>query len=135
MPIELISMLAGGVSGFVFNFMAAQSESQAAAVDTLIKLQGATDASQDKAAARGSNFGRRALLFGILFIIVLAPFLGALLDIPVFVEEQRADWDLLGLFSGGYTELKGIVLIEEVRAGFTACVGFWLGGAAVGRKK
>ena len=48
MPIELLSMLAGGVSGFVFNFMAAQAETQAAAVNSLIKLQGAADDSHDK---------------------------------------------------------------------------------------
>ena len=47
----------------------------------------------------------------------------------------HASWDLLGLFSGGWEELQGIVLLDEVRAGFTACVGFWLGGAAVGRRR
>ncbi len=135
MPIELISMLAGGVSGFVFNFIAAQSESQARALDAVIKLQGAADDSADKAARRGGNFGRRVLLFAILWLVVLAPFLGGLLDIPVHVETDRAPWDLFGIFTGGYTELTGIILLEEVRAGFTACVGFWLGGAAVGRRK
>ena len=135
MPIELLSLLAGGVSGFVFNFMAAQAETQAAALDSLIKLQGVADDSADKAAQRGSRVGRRMLLFGILWLVVLAPFIGGLLDIPVHVESDRAPWDLFGIFTGGYTELTGIVLIEEVRAGFTACVGFWLGGAAVGRKR
>ncbi len=135
MPIELISMLAGGVSGFVFNFMAAQAESQAQALDAVIKLQGAADDSADRAARRGGNFGRRVLLFAILWLVVLAPLVGALLDIPVWIESDRASWDFLGLFTGGWTELNGIILIEEVRAGFTACVGFWLGGAAVGRRR
>jgi len=135
MPIELISMLAGGVSGFIFNFIAAQAETQARAVDSLIKLQGAADASADKAATRGGTFGRRALLFGVLWLIVLAPFVGGLLDIPVHVESDRAPWDFLGIFTGGYTELKGIIVLDEVRAGFTACIGFWLGGASVGRRR
>lgn len=135
MNLELISMLGGGVAGFVFNFMAAQAEQQSRAVDSLIKLQGVADDSSDRAAARGGTFGRRVLLFAILFLVAAAPFFGALLDVPTFVETERADWDLLGIFTGGYEELKGIIILEEVRAALIAAVGYWLGGAAVGRKR
>ena len=135
MPLELISLFAGSVSGFIFNFIASQAESQSRALDAVIKLQGVADDSADKAASRGGHFGRRVLLFAILWLVVIAPFVGGLLDIPVHVETDRAPWDFFGVFTGGYTELTGIVLIEEVRAGFTACVGFWLGGAAVGRRR
>ena len=134
-PIELTAMLAGGVSGFVMNFMAAQAERQAKSVEQLIQLQGVADDSHEKAAARCGTFGRRTLLFAILWLVAFAPLLGAMVDIPTFVEADRADWDIFGLFTGGWTELRGIVLLDEVRAGFTAAVGFWLGGAAVGRKR
>ena len=135
MPLELISLLGGGTAGFIFNFIAAQSEAQQRTTDNLLRLQGAADDSADKAAARGGQFGRRVLLFGVLWLLVLAPFVGALLDIPVFVENDRADWDFLGVFTGGYTELKGILVLEEVRAGFTALLGYFVGGAAVGRRR
>ncbi len=135
MPIELLVMLGGGVAGFVFNFMAAQAETQARAVDNLIALQGAADDSHNKAAARSSHFGRRVLLFGILWLVALAPLVGALANVPVFVEDERAPWDVFGIFTGGWDQLNGIILIDEVRAGFTACVGYWLGGAAVGRRR
>ena len=134
-PIELLSMLGGGVAGFVFNFMAAQAEQQAKAVDQLIKLQGVADESHNQAKSRGGHLGRRSLLFAILWLVVLAPFLGSLVGVPVWVESDRASWDILGIFTGGWTELNGIILIDEVRAGFTACVGYWLGGAAVGRRR
>lgn len=135
MSIELISMLGGGVAGFVMNFMAAQAESSQRAFDNLLKAQGAADESANQAAARGGTFGRRVLLFAILWVIALAPFLGALLDIPVWVESEQADWDFLGLFTGGFEQVTGILIIEEVRAGLTACIGFYLGGAAVGRRR
>ena len=108
---------------------------RARAVDNLIALQGAADDSHNKAAARSSHFGRRVLLFGILWLVALAPLVGALANVPVFVEDERAPWDVLGIFTGGWEQLNGIILIDEVRAGFTACVGYWLGGAAVGRRR
>ena len=134
-PIELLSMLGGGVAGFVFNFMAAQAEQQAKAVDQLIKLQGVADESHKQAKSRGGHLGRRSLLFAILWLVVLAPFVGSLTGVPVWVESDRAPWDIFGVFTGGWTELSGIILIDEVRAGFTACCGFWLGGASVGRRR
>ncbi len=133
MMFELLSMLGGSVVGFVFRFMAMQAEAQASAVEGLIKAQGVADESADRAATRGSVFGRRMLLVGILWVVALAPFIGSLIGIPTFVESDPAGWDFLGIFTGGFTELKGIVLLEEFRVGLLACIGYYLGSSAVGR--
>ena len=135
MTIELISMLGGGVAGFFFRMLAMQAEAQAGALEALIKAQGVADESADRASKRGTTFGRRALLFTILWVVALAPFLGSLLGIPTFVESERAFWDIFGIFTGGFTELKGIVLIDEFRVGLLACIGYYLGSSAVGRAK
>ena len=135
MTFELLSMLGGSVAGFVFRFMAVQAEAQAAALEGLLKAQGAADDSADRAAARGSVFGRRMLLVGILWVVALAPFIGALIGIPTFVETDPASWDLLGIFTGGFEELRGIVLLQEFRVGFLACIGYYLGSSAVGRTR
>ena len=134
MTLELISMLGGGVAGFIFRLISMQAEAQAGALEALIKVQGVADDSADRAAKRGTVFGRRMLLVGILWVVALAPFIGSLVGIPTFVESSPAGWDIFGLFTGGWTELKGIVLLEEFRIGLLACIGYYMGSSAVGRR-
>lgn len=133
MNAELLSILGGGLAGFVFRFMAAQQEAQAETVKQLIGIQKAADTSADRAAARGHHIGRRVLVFTILWVLCLAPFIGALLGIDTYVESERADWDLLGLFTGGWDKLNGIVIMPELRTALLAAVGFYLGGSAVSK--
>lgn len=135
MLIELLSMLGGGVAGFFFRMIAAQSEANATALQMLIQQQGVFDESADKASKRGTHVGRRALVFTILWVVALAPFIGALLDIPTFVESDRAFWDIFGIFTGGFEKIQGIVLLDEFRIGLLACIGYYLGSSAVGRAK
>lgn len=131
MTLELISMLGGGVAGFIFKFIAAQQEAAAAALDALIKKQGVADDSADRASARGGAFGRRVLLFAILWVVALAPFVGALFGVGTYVESPKAWWDIFGLFSGGWQELQGIILLDEFRVGLLASIGYYMGASAV----
>ena len=135
MTLELISMLGGGVAGFIFRLISMQAEAQAGALEALIKAQGVADDSADRAAKRGTVFGRRMLLVGILWVVALAPFVGSLLGISTYVETTREWWDFLGIFSGGFEELRGIVLLEEFRVGLLACIGYYMGSSAVGRSR
>ncbi|MCP4771570.1 MAG: hypothetical protein GY879_09195, partial [Planctomycetes bacterium] len=102
---------------------------------SLIEKQAVADDSADRAADRGSHIGRRVLVFTVLFTLAVAPFVGALVGIPTFVESEAAPWDFLGLFSGGWTELRGIVVLPELRAALLAAVGFYLGGSTIARGK
>ena len=135
MTIELISMLGGGLAGFLFRFMAMSMENQQKTTELLLQKQTVADDSADRAAKRGSHVGRRVLVFTVLWVLAVAPFLGALVGVPTWVEGERAPWDLLGLFSGGWTELRGVVILPELRAALLAAVGFYLGGSAIARGK
>lgn len=134
--IEILSMMGGGLAGFLFRFMAQQAEAQNNAMEALIKAQGVADESADRAAGRvGSHLGRRVLTFTVLWVLCIAPFIGAAVGIPTFVESDRAPWDFLGLFTGGWEKLSGIVILPELRAALLAAVGFYLGGSSVARSK
>jgi len=135
MPIELLSMLGGGVAGFIFKFVATQQEAQERAFERVVRSQELADESGDRAAVRGSVLGRRVLLFTILWVVALAPFVAALIGIPTYVETERAPWDVLGWFSGGFQQLQGVIVLEELRAAVVAAVGFYLGSGAVSRRR
>ena len=133
MNMELISMLGGGLAGFIFRFMATSMENQQKTTEMLLQKQAMADDSADRAAKRGSHIGRRVLVFTVLWVLAVAPFLGALIGVDVWVEEERAAWDLLGIFSGGWEQLRGIVILPELRAALLAAVGFYLGGSSIAR--
>lgn len=134
MSLELISMLGGGLAGFIFRFMAASLENQQRTTEMLLQKQAVADDSADRAAKRGTHVGRRVLVFTILWVLCLAPFFGSLIGIDTWVESERAPWDFLGLFSGGWEQLRGIVILPELRAALIAAVGFYLGGSAISRR-
>ena len=133
MSIELISMLGGALSGFVFRFMAMSAENQQKTTEMLLQKQAVADDSADRANVRGSHIGRRVLVFTVLWVLCLAPFIGGLIGMPTFVEDERAPWDFLGIFTGGWESLTGIVVLPELRAALLAAVGFYLGGSSIAR--
>ena len=133
MSIELISMLGGALSGFVFRFMAMSAENQQKTTEMLLQKQAVADDSADRANVRGSHIGRRVLVFTVLWVLCLAPFIGGLIGMPTYVEDERAPWDVLGLFTGGWEGLTGIVVLPELRAALLAAVGFYLGGSSIAR--
>ncbi len=131
MTLELLSMLGGGMAGFLMRFIAAQSEAQAAALKQMIEAQSAADDSADRAAARsGGVWIRRAIVAAILFAVVLAPFVLSFFNIPVVVEGDGPWWDLLGVF-GGWESVQGFILLPEVRQGMLAILGFYFGSSQV----
>ena len=63
---ELLAMLGGGASGFLFKLIGTLVQNQAAVTEGLIKKQKASDESANQAAARVDAFGawtRRCLLY------------------------------------------------------------------------
>jgi len=133
MSMEVLSMMGGGLAGFVFRFMAMSVENQQKTTEMLLQKQAVADDSADRAAKRGSHVGRRVLVFTVLWVLAIAPFVGALIGVDVWVEEERAPWDLLGIFTGGWEQLRGIVVLPELRAALLAAVGFYLGGSTISR--
>jgi hypothetical protein len=135
MSLELLSMLGGGLAGFIFRFMATSMENQQKVTEMVLQKQAAADDSADRAAKRGTHIGRRVLVFTVLWVLAVAPFLGALIGIDTWVESERAPWDFLGIFSGGWQKLQGIIVLPELRAALLAAVGFYLGGSSIAKGK
>jgi len=133
MNLELISMLGGGLAGFIFRFMAISVENQQRTTEMLLQKQISDDDSSDRASKRGTHIGRRVLVFTVLWTLAVAPFLGSLIGIDTWVQRDRAPWDLLGIFTGGWEQLQGIVVLPELRAALLAAVGFYLGGSSIAR--
>lgn len=130
---EILSMIGGGLMGFVFRFIAAQQEAQTKALEMSMQLQDAADASADRAGARTGSWVRRVLSLTVLFALILGPFILGLVGLPTYVERERADWDVFGIFTGGWEAVNGYLILPEVRSAMLAVVAFYLGSSQVGK--
>lgn len=133
MTIELLSMLGGSLLGYVFRLISSLQESQARALQMSISWSESADASHDRGRDRGSPWLRRLLVGAIIFGTILGPFALGIFELPVWVRDDPKWWDFFGLFSGGWVELRGFVLLPEVRTGLLGAIGYLLGSSAVGR--
>ena len=131
MTIELLAMLGGGVAGFLMRFIAAQSEAQARSLELSIKAQGVADDSADRAALRGGTWVRRVIALSIIFAVIFAPFILSFFSVPVTVETEPEWWDFLGVFTGGWEQVQGFIILPEVRQGMLALIGFYFGSSQV----
>jgi hypothetical protein len=136
---ELASLFGGALSGFIFKFMAQKLANQQAQFEMFIKAIQAKDDSADKAAKRDKSasgqWTRRLIVMAILFGVILAPFVLALIDKPIAVEIQTPVKDhLFGLWSTGgktvFYELRSFLIIPELRAALLAIIGFYFGQGA-----
>lgn len=133
---ELISLIGGGAVGFVFRFMGALAEAQAAQVDQLIKYQSAVDDSQDRAATRDpGNWVRRFIVIAIFCGVLLIPMVLALSGHGMVVEgDPQVWWNPFTWFNNGFVEVKSFLMMEEFRTALLAIIGFYFGGAAAPRR-
>ena len=133
MTTELLAMLGGGFSGFVFKLIGTMVQNQAAITEGLIKKQKASDESADAAAARVDAFGawtRRIIVLTVLFGVIIAPFILAHSEEGVTVASEYSKW--FGLMKGTtYQTLHGYVILPEIRQTVLAIVGFYFGSSSV----
>ncbi len=143
MTLELITMIGGSVVGFIFRYMAERAKERAEIYKMALGLKKAEDDSADKAAKRVpidvGKWVRRLIVCAILFAVILAPFLLSIFGYSTIVEVETTnpDW-LFGLFGGGtevmFVELKGYLMLPEVRQTLSAIVGFYFGNASAAAK-
>jgi len=136
-------MLGGAITGFIFRYMAERAKEKADLMKLALNLKKASDDSADRAAKRVpvdvGKWVRRVIVCCVLFGVILAPFLLSLMGLSTIVQVETTNptWGF-GLFGGGseifFVELKGYLMMPEVRQSLTAIVGFYFGNAAAARK-
>lgn len=133
MTTELIAMLGGGASGFIFKLIGTMVANQQNIAEGLIKKQRSSDESADRADKRGGSGGawvRRVIVVTVLFGVIIAPFLLAHSGDGVTVQSEYKKW--FGLFSGTtYETLHGYVILPEIRTAILSIVSFYFGSSTV----
>jgi hypothetical protein len=143
MPTELISLIGGSLTGFIFKFMAQKSQDQKEIFERLIAANKQTTENQDKAAQRvpldvGKGV-RQLIVLTVLFGTIAAPFILPFFGVPTFVEVDSSNPEaLFGLIPETtkkyFVEINGYLYTSENRQILVAIVGFYFGTAAAGRK-
>lgn len=140
---ELISMLGGGIAGFLFRFWAQKSQDQKEMFDRLIKANIQTTENQEKAAKRvpidvGKGV-RQLIVLTVLFGTIAAPFILPFYGLPTYVEVDTVNPEgFFGLFpeysKKFFVEINGFVYTSENRQILLSIVGFYFGSAAANNK-
>jgi hypothetical protein len=141
MPIELISLITGNVSGFVFKLIASQAEAAQKMAEANLKTQVAADESADKAAQRGGEGGawvRRFIVIMVLTGVIIFPFLMGLIGGSVTIEGEAPKGILanLGLVSKEMiTVSNSYLMTSEIRSSVLAIVGFYFGSSVINSRR
>ena len=143
MPTELISLLGGGVTGFLFRYWAQRAQDQKDMFKMAIEANKQTTDNQDKAAQRvpldvGKGV-RQLIVLACLFAVVAAPFVLPFFGIPTIVEVNQTHPEILFGLIPSTTEtifqtVNGYLFTTENRQILLAIVGFYFGSATAGNK-
>jgi hypothetical protein len=136
---ELISMIGGGFTGFLFKFMAQKSADQKEMFNQLIQANKQTTDNQNQAVQRVSidsgKFVRQVIVLTVLFGAFAAPFILPFFGVPTFVEvDVKNPEALFGLIPAtakkAFVEINGFFWSSENREILLSIVGFYFGSAA-----
>lgn len=140
---ELISLVGGAATGFLFRYMAQKAQDQKEIFERLIAANKQTTENQDKAVKRvpldlGKGI-RQLIVLAILFATLLAPFILPFFGLPTFVEVDAQNPEgLFGLIPATtrkyFVEVNGFIYATETRQILVSIVGFYFGTAAAGNK-
>ena len=140
---QLITMIGGSITGFIFRYLAERAKERADFYKMAIGMKKAQDDSADRAVKRVpvdvGKWVRRVIVVAVLFGVVLAPFLLSLLGHSTIVQvDTENPTYLFGLFGGGseisFVELPSYLLVPELINALSAIIGFYFGNAAAARK-
>ena len=124
-PTELISLVGGSATGFLFRYMAQKSQDQKELFQQLMQANKQTTENQNQAAQRFATF--------------LAPFVLPFFGVPTFVEvDAKTPEGLFGLFPETtkkfFVEVNGYLFTSENRQILLSIIGFYFGSAAASNK-
>lgn len=143
MPTELISLIAGSATGFLFRYMAEKRQSEAENFKRLLDANKQTTDNQDRAVQRVSvdagKAVRQIIVLMVLFGTIAAPFVLPFFGIPTIVEVTQTNPELLfGLIPETketiFQTVNGYLFTQENRQILVSIVGFYFGSAAAGNK-
>ncbi len=130
MTTELIALLGGGFSGFIFKLIGSLVQAQQANTQALLQKQEVYDTSADKASKRGGEWVRRVIVCTVLFAVIVAPFI--LAHSPEGITVGTENKFFFGLFdSTKYQTLQGYVILPEIRQTVLAIVGYYFGSSTI----
>ena len=142
-PTEVVSLIAGGATGFLFRYMAQKSQDQKEMFERLMAANKQTTENQNTAAERvpldvGKGV-RQIIVLAILFGTFLAPFVLPFFGVPTFVEvDATTPEGLFGLFpqytKKFFVEINGYLFTSENRQILLAVIGFYFGSASAANK-
>ena len=142
-PTELISLLGGGFTGFLFRYMAQKSQDQKELFSQMMSANKQTTDNQDKAVVRvpldSGRVVRQVIVLGVLFATLLAPFILPFFGTPTFVEvDATTPEGLFGPIPSStrkfFVEINGYLFTSENRQILLSIVGFYFGSAAASNK-
>lgn len=140
MPTELISLIGGGLVGFIFRFMAQKAQDQKEMFERIIAANKQTTENQNAAATRVpldvGRAVRQVIVLAVLFATLLAPFILPFFGVPTFVEVDATQTNLLGpdTLKKYFVEINGYLFTSENREILLSIVGFYFGSAAASNK-
>jgi hypothetical protein len=137
---ELISLVGGGLVGFLFRFLAQKSQDQKELFERLMAANKQTTENQNAAAQRvpmdvGKGV-RQIIVLSVLFATFLAPFVLPFFGVPTFVEVDATQTNFFGpdVLKKYFVEINGYLFTSENRQILLSIIGFYFGSAAASNK-
>ena len=140
---ELISLIVGSATGFIFRYMAEKRAADQENFKRLLDANERTNKNQNEAVVRVpidlGKTTRQTIVLVALFATMVAPFIAPLLGIPTIVEviDSDPEW-LFGLIpttsDTTFQEINGFLYTLENRQVLLAICGFFFGSAAASNK-
>ena len=143
MPTELISLIGGSATGFLFRYMAEKRAAEQENFKRLLDANKQTTENQDKAVQRvpldAGKAVRQIIVLAVLFGTIVAPFVLPFFSIPTVVEVVQTNPEILfGLIPETketiFQSVTGYLFTQENRQILLAIVGFYFGSATAGNK-
>lgn len=143
MPIELLSLIGGSATGFLFRYMAEKRAAEQENFKRLIEKFTMTEKSMEAASKRvpidvGKGV-RQFIVLMVLFGTIVAPFVLPFFGISTIVEINQTHPEMLFGLVPETTEtifqtINGYLFTTENRQILLSIVGFYFGSAAAGNK-
>ena len=142
-PTELITLIAGSATGFIFRHMAENRKNAQENFQRAMAFKKQGESSQNAASKRvpidvGKGV-RQIIVIAVLFGTILAPFILPFFGIPTIVEVEHTSPEFFfGLIPSSnstiFQTINGYLFTTENRQILLSIVGFYFGSAAASNK-